>query len=150
MTLLSTNDLGLMLPAMMRMLAFMVAFLLLGQAPAHACRAPPSPPHTIVFPSVPRDVREDLLILRVTFVNFDAIPGSIPRITRARIDRVVQGTLTARDVYLISPFSGTCQTELQQGQRAYIVGRVHAPDEYRATFYAYETRATDQWQRPRR
>jgi len=109
---------------MLRLLTATAALLLLSQVPAEACRAPPPVSRTIIFPTVPRDVASDLVVLQVTFVDVNAFDDR-RRVGIARVDRVVQGAVSARNVYIEHMPSGpACQTEVRQGQRGYIIGRV--------------------------
>jgi hypothetical protein len=109
---------------MLRLFVATSAFLLLGQVPAEACRAPPPVSRTIVFPTVPRDVSPDKVVLQVTFTSVNVF-NDRRRIGRARVDRVVQGALIARNVYIERmPSSAACQTDVQLGQRGYVIGRV--------------------------
>jgi hypothetical protein len=119
---------------MLRLLTATVAFLLLAPVPAEACRAPPPVSRTIIFPTVPRDISSDLVVLQVTFVDVNAF-NDRRRVGRARVDRVVQGALRARNVYVDPmPSSAACQTEVREGQRGYIVGRVVPFDGNRVGF----------------
>lgn len=109
---------------MLRLFAVTLAFLALGQVPAEACRAPPPVSRTIIFATAPRDVSPDKIVLQVTFTSLNVF-NDRRRVGRARVDRVVQGALVARNVYIERmPSSAACQTDVQLGQRGYIIGRV--------------------------
>lgn len=112
---------------MLRVLASLAAFMAIAHTPAFACRVAPRNPPTIIFEQAPSGVRADLIVLQVVFEDVDAFPSrSRPRVGRARIERVLQGTFRPESEILVRPmpFSGACQAEVSVGQRGYIVGRV--------------------------
>lgn len=132
------------------MLCVSVVLLLLWQAPASACVAPPQDPGRIIFEQRPRDVRDDLIVVEVVFRDLEPFSDFGRRgIGRARVLNVVQGNArVGGDLFMYLPSSAACQVDVHVGDRGYLVGRMERTTNFMVLFVPAWVQSPETWRRP--